>query len=70
MIVHLSSLVCVMVWCVCCLSVCVLVQVELDKASDLFYLAHKLVDEYPKAAVAWYAVGCYYVTRRAYDAGM
>ena len=49
---------------------CVLVQVELDKASDLFYLAHKLVDEYPKAAVAWYAVGCYYVTRRAYDAGM
>ena len=29
-------------------------------AQELFYLAHQLVEEYPAAAVSWYAVGCYY----------
>lgn len=28
--------------------------------SELFYLAHKLVDLQPDQAIAWFAVGCYY----------
>ncbi|XP_055906784.1 cell division cycle protein 16 homolog [Eupeodes corollae] len=34
--------------------------VELKDCSKLFYLAHKLVDNYPEKALSWYAVGCYY----------
>lgn len=28
--------------------------------SELFTLAHKLVDLYPSMAISWFAVGCYY----------
>lgn len=35
--------------------------VELDCRHDLFYLAHQLVDDFPKNPVSWYAVGCYYL---------
>ncbi|XP_055492604.1 cell division cycle protein 16 homolog isoform X1 [Leucoraja erinacea] len=35
--------------------------VELNKANELFYLAHKLVDLYPNNPVSWFAVGCYYL---------
>ena len=35
-------------------------MMRLDLHSELFYLAHQLVEEYPSAAVSWYAVGCYY----------
>jgi len=35
-------------------------MMRLDLHSELFYLAHQLVEEYPAAAVSWYAVGCYY----------
>jgi anaphase-promoting complex subunit 6 len=35
-------------------------MMRLDYHSELFYLAHQLVEEYPGAAVSWYAVGCYY----------
>ena len=35
--------------------------VYLNKAHDLFYLAHKLVDDEPKLAISWYAVGSYYL---------
>ena len=35
-------------------------MMRLDYHSELFYLAHQLVEEYPAAAVSWYAVGCYY----------
>ena len=35
-------------------------MMRLDYHSELFYLAHQLVEEYPASAVSWYAVGCYY----------
>mgnify|MGYP006142727001 CR=1 FL=1 len=34
-------------------------MVKLDLHSELFALAHGLVEEYPAAAVSWYAVDCY-----------
>jgi len=37
-------------------------MVRLDHHSELFSVAHQLVEEYPGAAVSWYAVGCYYYT--------
>ena len=42
--------------------------VELGKKNDLYLLAHSLVDEYPKKAVTWFAIGCYYMATRQYDA--
>ncbi|KAK2165875.1 hypothetical protein NP493_1345g00047 [Ridgeia piscesae] len=44
-----------------CLPLHIAVLTELKKANLLFYLAHKLVDLYPNKAVAWFAVGCYYL---------
>ena len=44
-----------------CLPLHIAVLVELKKSNDLFYLAHNLVDVYPGKAVAWFAVGCYYM---------
>ena len=35
-------------------------MMRLDYHAELFFLAHQLVEEYPSAAVSWYAVGCYY----------
>jgi anaphase-promoting complex subunit 6 len=40
--------------------------VELDLKHELFYLAHKLVEDHPKLAIAWYAVGCYYYSIKNY----
>lgn len=34
--------------------------VELNLKHKLFYLAHKLVDEFPSEAISWFAVGSYY----------
>jgi anaphase-promoting complex subunit 6 len=28
---------------------------------------HKLVEEYPDAALAWFGVGCYYMAARQYE---
>jgi anaphase-promoting complex subunit 6 len=33
---------------------------ELGMKNQLFYFAHKLVNDNPEMAVSWYAVGCYY----------
>ncbi|CAL1269455.1 unnamed protein product [Larinioides sclopetarius] len=44
-----------------CLPIHISCLMELDKINALFYLAHKLVVLYPESAVAWYAVGCYYL---------
>ncbi|KAF9994084.1 anaphase promoting complex subunit cdc16, partial [Entomortierella chlamydospora] len=33
---------------------------ELDLKNELFFLAHELVDQHPKHAIAWFAVGVYY----------
>ncbi|KAL4220240.1 anaphase promoting complex subunit cdc16 [Mactra antiquata] len=43
-----------------CLPLHFAVMVELKEKSNVFYLAHKLVDLYPNRPVAWFAVGCYY----------
>jgi tetratricopeptide (TPR) repeat protein len=42
--------------------------VELGESTALFAVAHRLVAEYPRSAVAWHAVGCYYLARGAFDA--
>jgi len=34
--------------------------VQLKLKNELFYCAHKLVEEYPNLTVSWYGVGCYY----------
>uniref|UniRef100_A0A8C3WHP0 Cell division cycle 16 n=1 Tax=Catagonus wagneri TaxID=51154 RepID=A0A8C3WHP0_9CETA len=44
-----------------CLPVHIGTLVELNKANELFYLSHKLVDLYPGNPVSWFAVGCYYL---------
>lgn len=42
---------------------------ELNKVSQLYILAHKLIDTYPEHVLSWYAVGCYYyLVRKAADA--
>eukprot|EP01036_Dinobryon_divergens_P022778 gene22778-31072_t len=35
-------------------------MVELKLKTELFYLGHELVNSYPKMALSWYCVGCYY----------
>jgi len=35
-------------------------MVELSLKAELFYLGHELANNYPKLAISWYAVGCYY----------
>lgn len=36
--------------------------------NELFYRAHKLVDEVPQSPIAWYAVACYYYAIQNYEA--
>lgn len=35
-------------------------MVDLNLKTELFYLAHELANTYPRMAISWYAVGCYY----------
>lgn len=41
--------------------------VELGKKTDLFYLAHKLVEDDAETAIGQYAVGCYYYLIGKFD---
>lgn len=41
---------------------------ELKMKTELFYLGHELSRTYPKIAVSWYAVGCYYLCCKKYEA--
>ena len=41
--------------------------VELGKKNDLYLLAHSLVDEYPKKALTWFGIGCYYMATKQFD---
>lgn len=50
-----------------CLPIHISCLVELKQSNSLFYFAHKLVDNYPQKAVAWYAVGCYYYLIEKYE---
>jgi anaphase-promoting complex subunit 6 len=45
--------------------VCCLVALKMN--NQLFFTGHHLVDTYPKKAVSWYAVGCYYFLLRKHD---
>ena len=51
-----------------CLPLHISCMVELKKSNDLFFLGHKLVDNYPDQAVSWYAVGSYYYLISKYEA--
>jgi len=42
------------------LYVYVAAMVELKLKTELFYLGHELVNSFPKKAMSWYTVGCYY----------
>uniref|UniRef100_A0A6G1SG12 Cell division cycle protein 16 n=1 Tax=Aceria tosichella TaxID=561515 RepID=A0A6G1SG12_9ACAR len=44
-----------------CLPVYISSLMEIDKPTQLFNIAHQLVDLYPESAVSWFAVGCYYL---------
>ena len=35
-------------------------MIDLNLKTELFYLGHELSHAYPKLAVSWYAIGCYY----------
>lgn len=50
-----------------CLPVYLCTLHELQQKNELFYQAHKLVDNHPQSAVAWFAVGCYYHLTGNYD---
>ena len=41
--------------------------VQLEKKSDIFLAAHKLVEEYPQSHVSWFAVGAYYFSAKKFD---
>lgn len=42
-------------------------MVALRYKTELFYLAHELVNSYPKVALSWYSVGCYYWACMKYE---
>jgi tetratricopeptide (TPR) repeat protein len=44
--------------------VSILTLFDLNKKSELFYLAHQLADTNPKRPESWFAVGCYYLLIR------
>eukprot|EP00049_Salpingoeca_infusionum_P000097 m.37138 g.37138 ORF g.37138 m.37138 type:complete len:626 (+) comp10072_c0_seq1:127-2004(+) len=50
-----------------CLPLHIACQVELKDTNGLFYLAHRLVDAYPKNELAWFAVACYYLLTKNYE---
>ncbi|KAL6071028.1 anaphase-promoting complex subunit Cut9 [Balamuthia mandrillaris] len=41
--------------------------VELNLKTELYYCAHKLVDDNPSISISWYAVGCYYFLCKNYE---
>lgn len=44
-----------------CLPIYISSLMEIDKPTQLFDIAHQLVDLYPENAISWFAVGCYYL---------
>ena len=40
---------------------------ELKLKTELFYLGHELSSTYPKMAISWYTVGCYYLCCKKYE---
>mmetsp|Transcript_17222 Transcript_17222/g.28307 ORF Transcript_17222/g.28307 Transcript_17222/m.28307 type:complete len:551 (+) Transcript_17222:192-1844(+) len=50
-----------------CLPLHIVCLVELKRKNDLFLCAHRLVEEHGDSAVAWYAVGCFYLLVGKYE---
>lgn len=44
-----------------CLTIHISSLMEIDKPTQLFDIAHKLVDLYPENPISWFSVGCYYL---------
>lgn len=44
-----------------CLPIYISSLIGIDKSTELFNIAHQLVDLYPESAISWFAVGCYYL---------
>jgi len=42
--------------------------VALSKTTELFTIAHKLIDSFPDLLISWYAVACYYYSIENYEA--
>jgi tetratricopeptide (TPR) repeat protein len=40
----------------------------LGRKNELFLRGHQLVEEYPDSALSWFAVGCYYMAARHFEA--
>ena len=47
------------IYCVC--------LYELNKLGELYQCAHKLVENYPKKSLSWFAVGVYYYLIKKYE---
>ena len=47
------------IYCVC--------LYELNKLGELYQCAHNLVENYPKKALSWFAVGVYYYLIKKYE---
>nr|CAH8847274.1 unnamed protein product [Trichobilharzia regenti] len=45
-----------------CLPIHISVLKELGKSNELFKISHELMDVYPTSALAWFSVGCYYLS--------
>ena len=50
-----------------CLSIYIAALTDMEYKTELFYLGHELVESYPKQALTWYAVGCYYWCCRKFE---
>eukprot|EP00873_Tetraselmis_striata_P027901 jgi/Tetstr1/448165/TSEL_035456.t1 len=51
-----------------CLPTHLAAGLQLGKKNELFIRGHRLVEEYPERAVAWFAVGCYHSAIGQHDA--
>jgi anaphase-promoting complex subunit 6 len=50
-----------------CLSIHLSCLVELELKTELYSLAHSLVNNDPKSPYSWYGVGCYYYCIKKYE---
>lgn len=50
-----------------CMPMHLAAAVEPGRKNELFLKSHMLVQEYPQKALAWFAVGCYYLCIRQFD---
>ena len=51
-----------------CLPAHLAAALALGRKNELFLRAHRLVEEHPDRALSWFAVGCYYMAARHFEA--